>query len=104
MMTSPRLPAKLRRSHSWQNHDDYSVHGCSRLFKSAGQKHRSDQVNEHWIGRPSFGAGFNYNFTDHIMGELGAMYTAGQGQAQLNPVENYFPFLYSFFARVAYRF
>lgn len=81
---------------------------CSdiRAYSSLGVAgvHRSDQLNDHWVASPTFGAGFNYNFTPHMMGELGAVYTAGRGQAELNPVQDYFPFLYSVFLRLAYRF
>lgn len=65
--------------------------------------HRSDEINTHWIGSPAFGAGLNYNFTDHIMGEFGANYTAGKGKSELNPVEDYFPFIYSVFFRLTWR-
>lgn len=65
--------------------------------------HRCDDLNDHWMGSPTFGVGVNYPITERIMGELGANYTAGKGQSELNPVEDYFPFLYSVFLRVAYR-
>jgi hypothetical protein len=35
---------------------------------------------------------------------VGAVYSAGKGVSELNPVEDYFPFLYSVFIRLAYRF
>lgn len=69
-----------------------------------GEVHRSDFINDHWTGNPTFGAGFNYNFTEHVMGELGGVYSAGQAQSELNPVEDYYPFLYSTYLRLAYRF
>jgi len=77
-----------------------------RAYSSLGvaEVHRSDPINEHWTGSPSFGAGFNYNLTERVMVELGAVYTAGKGQSELNPVEDYFPFLYSVFLQLAYRF
>lgn len=81
---------------------------CSdiRVYSSLGvaEVHRSDPVKDHWITRPNFGAGINYNLTEKVMAEMGAAFTAGQGESELNPVESYFPFLYSAFVRLAYRF
>jgi hypothetical protein len=77
-----------------------------RAYSSIGlaEVHRSDEIKDLWMGRPNFGVGFNYDITDHIMAEIGGTYTAGQGQSELNPVQDYFPFLYSIIARIAYRF
>ena len=77
-----------------------------RIYSGLGlaEMHRCDEINDHWIGTPTFNAGVNYNFTDHIMGEFGANYTAGKGISELSPVDDYFPFIYSIFLRVAYRF
>ena len=66
--------------------------------------HRSDEINDRWIVSPTFGAGLNYNFTEHVMGEFGASYTAGRGESELSPTEDYYPFIYSVFLRLAYRF
>src|SRR3990167_6469109 len=76
-----------------------------RAYSSLGvaEVHRSGLVNEGWITSPTFGAGFNYNFTDHVMSEFGANYTAGRGESELSPADDYFPFLYSVFLRLAYR-
>ena len=60
-------------------------------------------VNE-WRVSPTFGVGFIYPITNHIIGELAGNYTAGFGESQLNPVDTYYPFLYSVTARLAYRF
>lgn len=65
--------------------------------------HRSDPLRDKWITSPTFGAGFIYDFTEHIMSELGGSYTAGYGQSQLNPADDYYPFLYSIFIKIAYR-
>lgn len=80
-------------------------HTDIRAYSSLGMAdvHRYDQINDHWILSPTFGAGFNYNFTEHVMGEFGAIYTAGRGQSELNPVEDYFPFVYGVFFQLAYR-
>jgi hypothetical protein len=77
-----------------------------RAYSSLGiaELHRSDEINNSWTTHPTFGAGFNYNFTEHIMAELGASYTAGEGEVELSPAEDYVPFLYSVFLRLAYRF
>ena len=76
-----------------------------RAYSSAGaaEVHRWDEVNDNRRVTPTFGLGFNYNFTPHIMGELGANYTAGFGESELNPAEDYMPFLYSAFLRIGYR-
>lgn len=78
----------------------------ARFYSGAGIAgvHRYDQIMDHWRGSPTFGLGFNLNFTDRIMGELGGVYTAGYGESQLNPAQGYYPFLYSVFLRLGYRF
>lgn len=78
-----------------------NIHAYSGL--GLAEVHRSDELNDHWIGRPTFAVGLNYPITERVISELGANYTAGQGQSELNPVEDYFPFLYSVFLRLAYR-
>lgn len=77
-----------------------------KLYSSLGAAgvHRKDLLVSNWHLSPTFGFGVNYNFTPRIMTELGANYTAGYGESQLNPTETYFPFLYSGFVRLAYRF
>jgi hypothetical protein len=77
-----------------------------RAFSSVGaaEVHRQDDLYNHWRLSPAFGVGLNYNFTPHFMGEIGGNYTAGYGEAQLNPTDVYFPFLYSVTLRFAYRF
>lgn len=77
-----------------------------KVFSSAGAAgvHRNDMLVNDWRLSPAFGVGFNYHFTDHLMGEVGGNYTAGYGEAQLNPTDAYFPFLYSVVLRVAYCF
>ena len=72
-------------------------------FGAAGI-HRDDVLYDHWRLSPTFGIGLNYNLMPHVMGEIGANYTAGYGEAQLNPTDVYIPFLYSVFLRLAYRF
>lgn len=81
-------------------------HTAARVYSSfgAGGVHRYDQLSNIWRVSPNFGAGINYNFTEHIMAELGGSYTGGYGESELNPSENYLPFLYSAFLGLAYRF
>lgn len=76
-----------------------------RVYSSLGfaEMHRSDEVKTNWMASPTFGGGVNYDFSDHIMGEFGANYTAGKGQSELTPELDYFPFVYSIFFRLAYR-
>lgn len=66
--------------------------------------HRQDLLIDGWKFTPSFALGFNYNFTDHIMAELGGTFTAGYGEPRANVALGYFPFLYSGLAKLAYRF
>ncbi len=66
--------------------------------------HRVDTLKKQWKTTPTFGVGFNWSFSEHIMGELGANYTAGYGESELNPSEDYIPFLYSLFINLSYRF
>lgn len=77
-----------------------------RLYSGAGiaNVHRHDEVIDYWQVSPTFGVGLNYNLTEHIMGEIGANYTAGYGESEISPVEDYVPFLYAVFLRIAYRF
>ncbi len=74
-----------------------------RFFSSLGgaNVHRKDVLNDYWRFSPTFGAGLNYHFTPYMMGELGANYTAGFGESNINPTESYFPFLYSVTFRLA---
>lgn len=76
-----------------------------RVFSSAGVAalYRTDALVEDWRSTPTFSAGINYRFTERIMGELVANYTAGFGESILSPVDTYFPFLYSVTAHLAYR-
>lgn len=77
-----------------------------RVYSAAGvaSLYRKDRIVDDWRATPSFSAGVNYNFTEHLMGEFVGNYTAGFGESLLSPADTYFPFLYSVTARVAYRF
>ena len=77
-----------------------------KLYSSVGaaEIHRRDLLTDDWRLGPTFGLGLNIQVKTHIMVELGGTYTAGYGEAQLNPTEVYFPFLYAGYLRFAYRF
>lgn len=81
-------------------------HTSIRAFSSVGPtlEHRYDAIKDIWHVSPAFGAGFNYNISKDWMVEIGTNYVAGYGKAEIDPSENYVPFLYSVFARLAYRF
>ena len=76
-----------------------------RAYSSIGlaNVHRDDFVNETWKVTPTFGAGLNYNLTPQFMGAIEFNYTAGYGEAEVNPVNSFVPFLYSLFFKLAYR-
>jgi len=77
-----------------------------RIFSSVGPSvtHRQDIVYDHWLLTPTFNFGFDIDVTDHIMAEVGANYTAGTAISEMDPAEDYIPFLYSGYARIAWRF
>jgi hypothetical protein len=81
-------------------------HTNFRVYSSAGATtlYRRDMLVDDWRVSPTFGVGVNYNFTEHLMGEIAGSYTAGFGESLLSPADSYFPFLYSMTARIAYRF
>lgn len=76
-----------------------------RIFASAGMAwlNRQDELLKQDTIAPTFGLGLNYGFTPHIMGEFGFVYTAGDGESELNPSADYMPFLYGIFWRLFYR-
>lgn len=77
-----------------------------RIFSSVGPAvtHRQDVVYNHWQLTPAFNFGLDIDLTQHVMIEVGANYTAGTAISELDPVKDYISFLYSGFARVAWRF
>ncbi len=74
----------------------YSNFGVARV-------QRDDSLNHIWQLSPTFGFGANYNLDPHLMTEIGVAYTAGYGESELNPAEDFIPFLYAVFLKVAYR-
>ncbi len=81
-------------------------HSNFRIYSAAGvaSLYRQDIIIDDWRATPTFSVGANYNFNEHLMGELVGNYTAGFGESQLSPADTYYPFLYSVTARIAYRF
>lgn len=77
-----------------------------RLYSSVGaaQVQREDEVSKNWLIAPTFSVGVNHNVTTNVMSELGVNFTAGYGESELNPAEDYIPFLFSVFLKLAYRF
>ena len=77
-----------------------------RVFSSAGIASviRDDVVNRAYRISPVFAFGVNLLVTDRVMVELGSNYTAGYGESEINPVEDFIPFLYSIFLKAALRF
>jgi hypothetical protein len=77
-----------------------------KIFSSVGPSvtHRQDSIYDHWQLTPTFNLGLDFDVTQHIMVEVGANYTAGTAISEMNPVKDYIPFLYSGFARLAWRF
>lgn len=66
--------------------------------------HRSDILFDSWSLSPTFGLGFNYDLNAHVMVEIGANLTTGYAIAELDPVENFVPFLYSGYLHLNWRF
>ena len=77
-----------------------------RFFSSVGiaSVFRQDQINDTYRISPTFGFGANYLLTERVMLEIGANYTAGYGESEINPVLDFVPFLYSVFGKVSLRF
>jgi hypothetical protein len=81
-------------------------HSNMKIFSGAGVAgvHRKDIVVNDWRQGPTFTVGVNYDFTEHIVGEVAGTFTTGYGESQLSPVDTYYPFLYSIAAHLIYRF
>jgi hypothetical protein len=77
-----------------------------RIFSGAGvaSVFRKDIINTDYRISPTFAAGLNFNINERVMAEIGTNYTAGYGESEINPANDYIPFLYSFFVKVALRF
>ena len=81
-------------------------HSTVRAFSSAGLAgvHRADTLADRWRASPMFNFGFNYMLAPQLMAEIGVSYTGGYGESELTPTDDYIPFLYTGFMRLAYRF
>lgn len=81
-------------------------HTSIRAFSSVGPAlmYRADIVKNQLRISPNFGVGFNYPFSEHWFFELAFNYTAGYGESELNPVNDYMPFVYSGIASMTYHF
>lgn len=78
----------------------------ARIFSSAGIAllHREDLILRKWRLSPTFGFGGNFQFDEHVMGEIAGNFTAGFGESRLEPSDSFFPFLYSVSFRFIYFF
>jgi hypothetical protein len=81
-------------------------HTQIKIFSGTGVAgvYRKDIIVDDWRPGPAFSMGLNYDFTEHLMGEIAGNFIAGYGESQLNPADTYFPFLYSVAAHLMYRF
>lgn len=77
-----------------------------RLFSSAGvaSVFRQDDINSCYRISPTFAFGLNRMLSDRILIEIGANYTAGYGESEINPVMDFVPFLYSGYGKLAIYF
>ncbi len=77
-----------------------------RLYSGAGIASiwRSDEIDSEYRLTPTFAFGFTLNINERLMCELGANYTAGFGESEINPVNDFIPFLYSIYGKLAVRF
>lgn len=80
-------------------------HTQIRAFSGGGAAiiHRWDNLNDARRLSPTFQIGANYNITPHLMLELTGSYTAGFGVSELQPANDYMPFLYAAYFSIAYK-
>lgn len=77
-----------------------------RAFASAGAAiiHREDILTDKNLLTAKFNIGGDFAINETLMVEFGIDYTAGNGVSELNPAEDFIPFLYSVFTRLIFRF
>lgn len=76
-----------------------------KLFASGGVAWlaRRDDLLQDDLVSPIFSIGGNYELSPQWMLELAFSYTAGNGKSELNPAEDFMPFLYAGIVRLFYR-
>jgi hypothetical protein len=75
------------------------------IYSSLGASitHRNDKLNNRWHLGPLFGGGIGYEPTKKTFTEFGFDYTAGYGEAEVNPANDYIPFTYYIYFQVGTR-
>lgn len=75
------------------------------VFSSVGPAllHRFDIIENRYRASPAFTAGFNYPLSAHVTAEISFDYVAGYGESELDPVQDYMPFLYAGMFTVTYK-
>lgn len=77
-----------------------------RIYSAAGIAGvwRNDDINSSHRVSPSFSFGVTLNVNKYLMFEFGSNYTAGYGESEINPANDFIPFVYSFYGKAALRF
>lgn len=77
-----------------------------RLYSGAGAAcvWREDDISSDNRISPTFAFGATLTLSKRLMLEIGSNYTAGYGESELNPANDFIPFVYSFYGKLAYRF
>lgn len=70
----------------------------------AGLVKRDDIINEVSCVTPYMSAGLSYNFTRHLISEVGFQYFTGFGASEVLPVQDFVPFAWDAYFRLAYQF
>jgi len=65
---------------------------------------RSDVINKSSCITPYMSAGLNYSFTRHWILESGFQYYTGFGASEVEPVNDFIPFAWDVYGRLAYQF
>jgi hypothetical protein len=68
-----------------------------------GTVERNDVINKASCVTPYLSSGLDYNFTRHWIVEGGFQYYTGFGASELNPVNDFIPFAWDGYARLAYQ-
>lgn len=77
-----------------------------RAFASGGAAYvqRNDIITDKHVLSPKFGIGGNFLMNDFVAMEFGIDYTAGNGESEIDPAQDFIPFLYSVYTRLILRF